>query len=61
MLRDNATSNKIDYVAQLSDLLNPLGFLNSINGSKFTTIIPNPVMQLNWEGSATNGVAPSSL
>ena len=58
MVGDNATT--IKYFAQLYDALKPEGFLNHKIGSTVRGILPNPLVDLYQEGSATNGATLSS-
>ena len=46
-------------MAQLSDILIPMGILNIFICSKITAMLPDLVVELHWEGSATNGATPS--
>ena len=64
-----ANSHKIDYVTQLSDILNPEGFYKHFVGSKVTAIFTDQVyssvfglvVEFYQEGSATTGATRSSF
>ena len=41
MVRNGASSNKIDYIAQILGILNPKGYLNCVIDSKVTAVLLN--------------------
>ena len=57
-LRDNTTSHKIDYVAQVRDILKNLEIAFLIQKLPH---LPDQVVELYWEGSATNGATIPSF
>ena len=60
-IEDNTTSYKIDYVAQLSDILNPEEFMNNIIGSKVIATFLYLMNLAFWCRCIGKGLLPTGL